>query len=139
MIPIPQAAYDVIQDLLKLSKQAAVSAQAHEKRANDLDQELRRVKAATPAPAPASFDRKLVDGWVEQLKAAGFVLPDDSHEKVAKLILTRPQDLISMLIQAQLPPEAQGHPLTKEASAEKSDKPVLVDHDGWSDCLRPGV
>lgn len=136
-LPIPALAHDVMTDLIGLCRKTATYAKQEKGRADRLEKLAADLsRAAVPAVTHRKFDQRTLDRWVTLSKQAGVIDASLDNVKAAAMIQNDPAQFIDNLLQMQLPPDPQGDMITKSAAEQKiSGGKVLVDHDGWADCL----
>ena len=119
-----------MMDLVDLAKSAAAESDEARARVSELE---KAVAQKQPTTEPM-FDKSSLLKLAGKAHLAGLVPANEKLEKVADTIASNPLSFMNYIIQAQMPPESQGEPFEKEASKLSGDN-VLVDYDGWLECL----
>ena len=137
-LPIPALAHSVMTDLIGLCRSTATYAKQEKGRADRLEKLAADLSnAAVPTVTQRKFNQHTLNRWVALSKQAGVIDESVDNVKDAAMIQNDPEQFIDNLLQMQLPPDPQGDLITKSAAADPklSGGKVLVDHDGWADCL----
>lgn len=122
--------------VLEIAKAAAAGMDEANARCAALVKAAAENRAQAPA-ARAVFSPAQLMKLAAKAREAGLVSENLPVEKVAATIEADPASFIEHILQAQMPPDSLGEALDKEAS-KFSGENILIDHDGWSDCIRLG-